>query len=1215
MRAPNRAQMNGQDGRSRSDLGDRRDPGPYIATVVSHLDTKFMGSLKVRLDRTMTAGNNPTDDQNLLTAFYASPFYGVTSFRALGANDDYRETQQSYGFWAVPPDVGTRVLVTFVEGRADICFWFACVPDDYMNFMVPDGRAATTLVTPGSGTNQVGKKLPVGEYNKRITATNGNTSPTTYQKPVNNDFVDRLTEAGLLEDDTRGLTTSSARREVPSAVFGINTPGPLDKRAGAKGLVAGTDDHNMQIFSQRLGGHSIVMDDGDANILRRGHPSETPAEYVDIENTDEPVSEEMRTLPANELFRIRTRTGHQILLHNTEDLIYISNSRGTAWIELTSNGKIDIYAQDSISMHTEGEFNVTADSNINLTSGGNINLNATKSIKSTAGNSIDNTAGTYIASNASDDFSVTAGDFIAMRASSDFSATATSGTLNLTGATGIELDSYASVNILAQSGSVRMAGTDSIQITGGDTIELASPEIHNKSEQYFVDTSVANIIAGNNVYLTGGAGIDLYTAAFKLEAFGSIDMQTKGQMIASADGTLKLKTSGTFEVGSTNVSVDSSTLQFSGNIATPLSIKAGSIAAPSAELNFIRSNTGSGGASASTPSYSLHDPGIAAPATIAVFAENPSPPEATVGPDPTTAAPAAVAPRVPQHEPWFQHENFNPASYSNIRAGDESTDSYVTPTPDPFSFFRSSTIPASSQSSTAGRNDSVSGDGETEETTATDRNGNTVNLNTFTDPAKEAMQFFINKGYKEWQAAGIVGAMVKESGNLLEPGAWLAPDARRSNGVVVGGGNLGARGIVQWREAGGRLTLVERYLGKPILSQPETNVNAENYTRLRTERLPTQSFSSLPWSAGGGVKVAPSIATLVEQLDAVEWEMNNGTIKYAIKSQGRINLSDYVKTVDTGNANADARAVARAFESSFLRSGGALIPEREASAVSLYQAWARGYSTNPITDPNTSNGTAPITASVPGDPVDDSSSNVPHVVERGIIAVRLNLLNRALISAINKAARDAGITRIEYFSAANEPVRQIDLTREIPLSDWGTRLPRTDMRYENGKWQKLINSEWTTRPNGASWRVGTERHDTGLAADIRLFVDRNGTEELIVNTSNYGRGKIAAFCAAFVKHGGRGIGHATEYMQISGIHVDMLGQIISDSSRYREVPGFELDPTVSNSEIVGWNPTILSIWHWSNSNAISEDEKIELRREYAWLVNPVCAEWNRLVRG
>ncbi|MFM6199336.1 MAG: hypothetical protein ACKPE1_09375, partial [Dolichospermum sp.] len=54
----------------------------------------------------------------------------------------------------------------------------------------------------------------------------------------------------------------------------------------------------------------------------------------------------------NELVRIRTRTGHQILLHNSADLIYIANAKGTAWVELTSNGKIDIFAQDSVSIHT-----------------------------------------------------------------------------------------------------------------------------------------------------------------------------------------------------------------------------------------------------------------------------------------------------------------------------------------------------------------------------------------------------------------------------------------------------------------------------------------------------------------------------------------------------------------------------------------------------------------------------------------------------------------------------------------------------------------------------------------------------------------------------------------------------------------------------------------------------------------------------------------------
>jgi uncharacterized protein (DUF2345 family) len=72
--------------------------------------------------------------------------------------------------------------------------------------------------------------------------------------------------------------------------------------------------------------------------------------------------------------RIRTRTGHQILLHNSEDLIYIGNAAGTTWIELTSMGKIDIYAQDSISIHTEKDINIKADQDINMDAGRNVNI-------------------------------------------------------------------------------------------------------------------------------------------------------------------------------------------------------------------------------------------------------------------------------------------------------------------------------------------------------------------------------------------------------------------------------------------------------------------------------------------------------------------------------------------------------------------------------------------------------------------------------------------------------------------------------------------------------------------------------------------------------------------------------------------------------------------------------------------------------------------------
>jgi uncharacterized protein (DUF2345 family) len=132
------------------------------------------------------------------------------------------------------------------------------------------------------------------------------------------------------------------------------------------------------------------MDDGDDKFLRKTHASEGPPVYTAKEQGE--AGGDVK-IPHNELVRIRTRTGHQILLHNSEDLIYIGNARGTTWIELTSNGKIDIYAEDSISLHTKQDFNVTADRDINLTANGDINLNATGNANLTAaGNSNINSA-------------------------------------------------------------------------------------------------------------------------------------------------------------------------------------------------------------------------------------------------------------------------------------------------------------------------------------------------------------------------------------------------------------------------------------------------------------------------------------------------------------------------------------------------------------------------------------------------------------------------------------------------------------------------------------------------------------------------------------------------------------------------------------------------------------------------------------------------------
>ena len=223
----------------------------------------------------------------------------------------------------------------FVEGDVSQGYWFACVQDDYMNFMIPEPRVSTTLTTSGTPSGLTGKKLPVGEYNKFLANPNNN-YPTSQPKPHNDTFVERLLEQGLIDDDIRGVTSTSARREAPSNVYGMSTPGPLDKRPGAPKNQRGASESKATVFSSRLGGHSIIMDDGDETILRNGPADSSPKEYTSIGGTT-PTGDV--TSPANELFRIRTRTGHQILLHNTEDLIYIGNARGTSWIEMSSNGK------------------------------------------------------------------------------------------------------------------------------------------------------------------------------------------------------------------------------------------------------------------------------------------------------------------------------------------------------------------------------------------------------------------------------------------------------------------------------------------------------------------------------------------------------------------------------------------------------------------------------------------------------------------------------------------------------------------------------------------------------------------------------------------------------------------------------------------------------------------------------------------------------------
>lgn len=416
----------------------------YEGIITNHLDLTKQGMIEVSIK--FAVPGDPNIKEQTVPVRYVSPFAGNTSVDFEG-NDStkYDDVQKSYGMWMVPPDIGTRVLVAFANSDFNQGYVIGYLFDEQQNFMVP-GLAATknTAATSDQLAKYKQSYLPVAESLKGT--RKGNTGPSVDKilRPIH-PFADRLLEQGLLADEVRGTTTSSARREIPSYVFGISTPGPLDKNGPKKPLKA--NKASVAPVS-RLGGSTFVMDDGDAD----GN---------------------------NELVRIRTRTGHQILLHNTKDLIYIGNARGTAWIELTGNGKIDIYAADSVSIHTEQDLNLRADRNINIEAGGNVNISSNMGLQIESGA----------------EFNLLAKYDMNVKANNAFSLDAQAG-INVKSNYDLNLEASGNFNIKGDQ-VLKIGSTGKLHLKSEDDLLEEAKNIHIKSIQ---DTFITT---GGQLHLNG----------------------------------------------------------------------------------------------------------------------------------------------------------------------------------------------------------------------------------------------------------------------------------------------------------------------------------------------------------------------------------------------------------------------------------------------------------------------------------------------------------------------------------------------------------------------------------------------------------------------------------------------------------------------------------------------------------------------------------------
>lgn len=306
----------------------------YFGIVKDNQDIQRMGRLRVYIPE---LGGNPAEENNWITVHYCSPFAGATNY-LLSKKDstNYKETQLSYGFWAVPPDLENIVVVAFANGDPSKGIWLGCIYQQFMNHMVPGIPNGKSFQ---EGAIVDGEKVdpPVAEYNKRTD------SPLNFRNPTRPRFDplhESLVKQGLYGDPVRGISNSGARRESPSQVFGISTPR----------------------------GHHIYIDDGE----------------IELDNNGKPIFDGTsikRKSGTNEFIRIRTRSGTQILVNDTTGYIYMNTKEGNTWLELSdigidlfTCGEFNLRVQNDINIHTDGNFNLHVKGSIGIHSENNISL-------------------------------------------------------------------------------------------------------------------------------------------------------------------------------------------------------------------------------------------------------------------------------------------------------------------------------------------------------------------------------------------------------------------------------------------------------------------------------------------------------------------------------------------------------------------------------------------------------------------------------------------------------------------------------------------------------------------------------------------------------------------------------------------------------------------------------------------------------------------------
>lgn len=219
-------------------------PGVYLGFVKENADAFKNGRLRVWIPEFSTA---PDDSSKWVTVQYCSPFAGATPVKNnVKEGKKLSDTQQSYGWWSVPPDVDNEVVVMFLNGDPNRGIYIGGMYQPFMNHMVP-GIPSNSSYDEGVE----GQDPPVAEYNRWDPAVTDSDNHTRARfEPLHAG----LKNQGLYTDPQRGPSSAGARRDEISKVYGFKSP------KGSHMVFDDADDNSYIRFRTASGAQVLIND-------------------------------------------------------------------------------------------------------------------------------------------------------------------------------------------------------------------------------------------------------------------------------------------------------------------------------------------------------------------------------------------------------------------------------------------------------------------------------------------------------------------------------------------------------------------------------------------------------------------------------------------------------------------------------------------------------------------------------------------------------------------------------------------------------------------------------------------------------------------------------------------------------------------------------------------------------------------------------------------